>query len=81
MTTRRANPTRQAAARERKWEEVREMTGEREKGGVREEGREAALLEAGRERADGEIRGGRKAGILKAAVTPVTSHLSNPAPT
>lgn len=54
---------------------------------MREQDTEATLVEAPeerereRERVDGEIRGGRKAGILKAAVTPVTSHLSNPAPT
>lgn len=41
------------------------------------------LLEAmrQREREVTERYGKRKAGMLKAAVTPVTSHLSNPAPT
>ena len=58
---------------------------------MREQDAEATFVEApGRrerereregERVDGEIRRERKAGILKAAVTPVTSHLSNPAPT
>lgn len=66
-----------------KWEEVGETTGEREKGGVRERDTEATSVEAlgERGRVDREIGGGSEAGILKAAVTPVTSHLSNPAPT
>lgn len=57
--------------------------GEREKereGMLLEELREQELTERCAEKERKREREG-KAGILKAAVTPVTSHLSNPAPT
>lgn len=59
----------------------------KKEGKAKERKREGMLLEEMREReltersTEKERQGERKAGILKAAVTPVTSHLSNPAPT
>lgn len=86
MPARRANVTRQEEEKECKWVEVKERRKER-----KAKERAAMLLEEISEREgvdrerererEKERERERKACILKAAVTPVTSHLSNPAPT
>lgn len=66
--------------------EVKEGKSERQRRGrereamLLEEMRKSELTERFTER-ENERERERKGGILKAAVTPVTSHLSNPAPT